>query len=601
MMTNSIYSQQADDTILDEMVISHEKLQTHHKSQRKIIIDDTLTRESTQSFTDFLLFNSFIYFKENGSGMVASPSFRGTTAQQTTVLWNGIRINSQFLGQTDFNAISYKEFNNIIIQPGGSSVISGSGAIGGTIHLNNGLVFKEQINGDLQLAYGSFNTYRFNSRFDTGSKKYQIQLNIHHHQSTNDFEVPYRNWKNTNGQFYNNSLNASMGYRFSRGNELSFHSNTYQDKRHFSLTSPNEIPGKYKNFTNRNLLQWKKANQNMNSLLKLVYLKEQYKYFENLQNENFTSGLINSYIIKYELDYSIQPKNKISAVVDYQSHSGSGKNTGIIKAHQQSGSAALLFSHLLNRHSGIEIGIRKEIAEDFESPFLYSAGAFLQFSEYYKLKSSLSKNFRIPTFNDLYWQPGGNLNLKPETSIQAEIGQEFSSKYLSVHHQLYYNKIADMIRWIPTSAGYWSAFNTDEVQILGTEVEVNSKLKWQKHYFDLSLGYTFNHSKDTSTNQFLVYSPKHRIIGTFQYRYEHWRFRLQSFYNGKVFTKADNDEETALLGYALANAFLSYDFGKRNQYKIALEMRNIFDTMYQNVESRPMPGRNYFVQFITQF
>ena len=75
--------------------------------------------------------------------MVSSPSFRGTTAQQTAVVWNGININSQLLGQTDFNTVSTRGYNSIAVKAGGGSVVYGSGAIGGTIHLNNDLKFKK--------------------------------------------------------------------------------------------------------------------------------------------------------------------------------------------------------------------------------------------------------------------------------------------------------------------------------------------------------------------------------------------------------------------------------------------------------------------------
>ena len=83
-------------------------------------------------------------FKENGLGMVSSPSFRGTTAQQTAVIWNGININSQLNGQTDFNTITTRDYTSITVRSGGGSSIYGSSAIGGSIHLNNELTFKNQ-------------------------------------------------------------------------------------------------------------------------------------------------------------------------------------------------------------------------------------------------------------------------------------------------------------------------------------------------------------------------------------------------------------------------------------------------------------------------
>src|SRR5690606_15465606 len=80
-------------TLLNKLIIFNNRLHTHNNYQNLHILSDTLIDRNTSTFTDFLLVNSPVYFKENGAGMVSSPSFRGTTAQQTAVLWNGIEIN----------------------------------------------------------------------------------------------------------------------------------------------------------------------------------------------------------------------------------------------------------------------------------------------------------------------------------------------------------------------------------------------------------------------------------------------------------------------------------------------------------------------------
>src|SRR5690606_18079838 len=106
-----------------------------------------------------------IYFKENGYGMVSSPAFRGTTAQQTGVLWNGIKVNSALLGQTDFNSTSFKEYDNIVVKPGGGSILNGSGVIGGTIHLTTTPTFNKAIENKIHLNYGGFIPREFTIKF----------------------------------------------------------------------------------------------------------------------------------------------------------------------------------------------------------------------------------------------------------------------------------------------------------------------------------------------------------------------------------------------------------------------------------------------------
>jgi len=121
---------------LQEVSISDLQLKKHSESQSVLKLSDSIIKNNKPSLTSLLNYNSLIYFKENGLGMVSSASFRGTTAQQTAVIWNGININSQLNGQTDFNTISTRNFNSISVRSGGGSAIYGSSAIGGSIHLN---------------------------------------------------------------------------------------------------------------------------------------------------------------------------------------------------------------------------------------------------------------------------------------------------------------------------------------------------------------------------------------------------------------------------------------------------------------------------------
>ena len=128
---------------LEEVIVSDSRLKRYTEGHKlKILRDSTLQRNGV-FLTSLLAFNSNIYFKENGFGMVSSPAFRGTNASHTAVVWNGININSQLNGQVDFNTINPFNYSSVAIRSGGGSVQFGSGAIGGSVHLNNDLRFEK--------------------------------------------------------------------------------------------------------------------------------------------------------------------------------------------------------------------------------------------------------------------------------------------------------------------------------------------------------------------------------------------------------------------------------------------------------------------------
>ena len=106
---------------LKEVVVSDSNLKNFSNTQSIQRLNDSIISKNQSSLTSLLNYNTVLYFKENGLGMTSAPSFRGTTSQQTVVVWNGINVNSQLLGQADFNTISTRGFNSIDVKAGGGN------------------------------------------------------------------------------------------------------------------------------------------------------------------------------------------------------------------------------------------------------------------------------------------------------------------------------------------------------------------------------------------------------------------------------------------------------------------------------------------------
>ena len=420
LMCHLICAQQA--VILNEVIVSDSQLKNFSDTKSIQVLNDSVIKNNQASLTALLDYNSLIYFKENGLGMVSSPSFRGTTAQQTAVIWNGININSQFTGQTDFNTISTRDFTSISIQPGGGSTIYGSSAIGGTIHLNNDLSFKKQFANNFQLNYGSFNTLGVNYNSAVSTAKTSIQISISRNSSDNDYKYLNSDQINKNGQFYNTSISANFGYKLNAFNFLKLYSQLFESERHFSGGLGSFSISKYQDLNSRNLLEWDNFSNAFTSKIKLAFLSEQYKYFESADAPIFDYGKAETFIAKYDLHYKITPSANFNAIVDFTNIKSVGSNIGSNQRFITSG--ALLFKKQFKDILSFELSFRKEIAANYESPLLYAAGMKYAFSKYYFLKLNSSRSFRIPTFNDNYWQRSGNIELKPELADQAELIQE---------------------------------------------------------------------------------------------------------------------------------------------------------------------------------
>ena len=589
-MCQIILAQHDSITKLKEVLVSDNHLKSFSNTQSIQQLSDTIISKNQSSLTSLLNYNTVIYFKENGLGMTSSPSFRGTTSQQTVVVWNGININSQLLGQTDFNTISTRGFNSIDVKAGGGSVIYGSGAIGGTIHLNNDLKFTDTFKNDLQIYYGEFNTLSTIYGITAATKKWSFDASFTRNSSDNDFKFVGQDAHNLNGQYYNNTLDAAIGYKINAKNSIKFYSEIYDGERHFSLTSPNATRTRYEDYNTRNLFTWSSTFTKSISNLRLAYITEHYNYFEDINRDGFTSGGVKSFIGKYDLDYTISSTIKISSILDYTKNDGIG--SGIGKSNREIGGVSILWNHILSEKWNYEMSARKEVSDVYKSPVLFSVGSRYNFSDFYQLKFNFSRNYRIPTFNDLYWEGSGNPDLKPESSFQAEIGNQFNYKNLRLSLTGYTMKIADMIRWLPNNSGNWSPVNTDKVSIYGAEALLGWRKSFNKHNFDFSGTYAYTVSLDNNTDKQLFYVPYHKLTGSLSYYYKKISAYYQIMYTGEIFTTSDNNPKYILDAYNVSNVGVDYNFSKKNVFKIGIRTANIWNEKYEALPSRFMPGRN---------
>ena len=598
-MCQCILGQNDSITKLKEVVVADYYLKNADKTQTVIQLNAKLIQKNQPLLTDLLNYNSTIYFKQYGRGMLSTVSFRGTTASQTAVIWNGININSQLTGSTDFNTINTSDYNSISVKAGGGSVVYGSGAIGGSVHLNNDLSFTRQNITTVQTNYGSFNTIGVNLNSKVSNEKWSLQLGLTNNSSTNDyFYVNSYDWKgqqrkNLNGEYINTSFNANFGYKINVTNQITLYSQSSNTDRNISLILPSESKTKYVNSFSRNLLDYTTKINNVSISLKNAFVYEKFKYYPDIDNNDFTYGSSESFISKLNFGMPISSSFKLDAILDYNTTNGYGSSFG--NNTRNIGSGTIVLKHIFNLKWQSDFNIRQEITTNYEPPLLFSLGSAYVFNSIYTLKINVSTNYRIPTFNDLYWEgsSSGNLNLKPESSKQIEVGNVFKFKKLILSPSLYYMKIKDLISWIPGEGGNWSPQNTAKVTTMGTDVLLNWKIDFGKNNFDINATYGYTISKNEITQKQLFFVPYHKATLAISHSYKQLAIDYQFLYNGFVFTRADNNPLETVKAYQVSNLGISYDFKFLESIKLGFQILNIMNLAYESLEQRPLPGRHF--------
>ncbi|MBV1923418.1 MAG: TonB-dependent receptor [Flavobacteriaceae bacterium] len=580
---------------LDEVVVVDTKLTKYSEGFKVKSISDSLTSRNNTSLTDVLRFNSSIYFKENGYGMVSSPSFRGTNASQTAVIWNGISINSSLNGQTDFNIIVPNAADQITIRSGGGSVQYGSGAIGGSVHLNNTISFRKAQRNELELSYGSYEASKFNFKSITSNKHLYSSVNVNYINSINDYKYINKELKNENGAFQKLNVGYNFGARFSN-HILTWNSNYFYGDRDFSSTITAPSNNNYKDVTTRNLLTWTMNSNQFISKVKGAHLFERYRYFPDKDNLQFSEGKTNTYIADYSLDYFASEKLKFNATLNYTFIEGKGSNIG--SNQRNTLSAIILMKHKVSSKLSYGVNVRQEFLNEFENPLLVSLDGKYQLQPWYAIKTNASRNYRVPTFNDLYWDAGGNIDLKPETSIQAEIGNVFNFSDWELSLNGFYIDSKDLISWRPNETGLWQPINIAETENYGLEFSSEFSKRINQHALSLLMSYSYTKAINKEKNKQLLYVPFHKATGLLQYQYKNISFNYQLLYNGEVFTTTDNIG--IVEDYLVSNLGLEYQLNT-NKTPITLggNINNLFNIYYENVAYRPMPDRNIqiFINF----
>ena len=589
--------------VLDAVVLSDTKLKQYASGFKITKLNDSVIAKNAPSLTGLLAFNSNIYFKENGFGMVSSPSFRGTNASQTAVIWNGININSQLNGQTDFNTINTSQFNDVSIRSGGGSVQYGSGSIGGTVHLNNNLAFYAHFNNDVRVSYGSFDTKNIRYSSDFGHQTWSGNIGLSFMESENDYAFLGTGLRNTNGAFHNVNVNANFGLFVSDCDVLKLYHQSFVSDRALSSTLVVPSQSKFEDENFRTMLEWSHLSPTISSKFKVAHLQELFRYFDNKDQPDYSFGKVNTLILKHNFDLRLSKTINLQSSLEYNYIEGDGSS--FAKTERRVFSATALLKHELTEKLTYGVNLRKDFTSDFESPFVFSLDARYKVSQAYTLKLNGSKNFRIPTFNDLYWQPGGNLDLVPESSYQIDFGQDFNYKFLNLKLNAFYIITDHLIQWQPNANGVWSPINIAEVENYGLETEMILQKQVGKQHLQLNANYSYTVSEDTTTKKQLVYVPFHKGNVNIAYSLQSFSMFYQHLFNGDVFITDDNltGRNFSLNAFDVANIGFDYKIlsTASSTLNIGLTINNLYNEIYQNVASRPMPNRNFNIQLHYKF
>ncbi len=606
---------QRDTVLLDEVIIEgiNPSLYLPGGAQRNINTDST----RLQSLGYALKTQAPIYLVEYGTrGQLASINLRGLGSSRTALLWQGMEINSFTLGQADFNQITASSGYQMTLQLGSVGALFGNGALGGAITLDHFPVFNQGITLNTSQGVGSFGYFTSQIGLSYSSAKIHSSTAFNFRKARNNFSYYNGNQRlrQKNARFDNSSFTQDLYYRINDTQSLSWHlwyNDFYREiqPHREDLQNTDELD----NSNLRTTLQWTVTKPQITTKTSLGFSRDDQVY--NNEDQVALNRWFAAFDMEWTKAYNILIKasakiNHLVAQVDAYD--------GGIQETRATLSGSLLWD--VNPRFKVGINISAPTLDDkieALSPLLSAQYVLIRgpHSEL-SLDGQLSKAYRLPTLNDRYWNPGGNVDLKAESSVNWEFGASFTTKKESLAYEgslRYFNHHVDnWIIWIPGGREtndqgnvitFWFPDNIRKVSAQGVESFNSLKFRFADKRWNTSLTAhgSFNRSVnkqvlsalDRSLNKQLPYTPKWLLNAQWSWVFDTWSWGIQANYRGQRFVETNN-ELPALPGFTLYRMVVSkYGKLKPINWRAEIAVNNLFNLDYENFENRAMPGRNF--------
>mgnify|MGYP000035308634 CR=1 FL=1 len=605
LLAQSIFAQQ-DTVKIAPFTLTEQKVSPSYKST----VLDSASINNENNLAELLTNNSSIFIKSYGSGSLATASFRGTGASHTKVQWNGINLNSPMNGQIDFSLFPTFFFSNVEAHHGASGLIDGNGALGGSVIIGNTETYNKDLSSNIHQSFGSFGSYTTGIKGAYSNQKWFLETKLYNNVSENNFN--YINSTKTNNPT-ETQINANLKqwgvqqnmYRKFKNSSLGARLWYFDSERNLPrtmLVADNDENQTDQSF--RGLIEWKGLYNNLQYHISSGIVKNDLNYNNEIA-KIFSRN--KSYLSDNNINTNLYLNNNLIITNNLNVRYESAKADGYSDSHSRFNNSWLIGINKKIKRLDVDffnrlISVGKEI-----KPLAPTLGVRYQIlkKEILFIKANTGINYNYPTFNDLFWNPGGNNNLKPEEAQMNEIGLNFIQKSdkttINIELTGFYSKVNNWIIWQPTEFGYWSPQNLRNVINQGIENTITTTTSFKTLTVKNKISYAYTESTnskskntlDNSLDKQLIYVPFHKLNYTLYLTYKSFTLNYNYNYTGKRFTTSDNN--WYLPANFTSNISLAKGFRVSSKTKIVttFKVNNLLDQNYQSIAYRAMPGRNY--------
>lgn len=566
-----------------------------------IFSPEFLSLRSFLTLSSILNYAPGIYIRDyGGMGSLTLLSYRGHPSARTIIYLNDIPLNSFQNGVVDLSLLPVESLTSISISP--YTHFQGEANIGGSVHLT----VQAQNRPKVKAEYGSYNLFHttIQSAFDSSSL-----LSIRYYQTDGNYPIHIQSGSNTLTFRRANSDIRKFSGIFLAG---SGDDEKFQIQQLFYLHSEERgVPGpvlqgkledRFARLSINEMLhsiQWRFKTASLRSST-VLSLRHTSTHFVDPALTAFGVNGVNNHYRETQVMASLRAETRYGNF-DLRGNSATligilhgplliTKSTQTVSRIEQRLGISATFSL-----APLKIGMTTQTILSQDVLALLPSLIVQSSHPIGTLTAAISKNFRFPTFNELYYFNYGNRNLKPESSVNIDFTFTTSlSSLLQLHLSIFYARVKNYILSVPKSPIEWQAANVGATQHSGIELFTAINLGRITSHF---ISFTYQRSTirtGTYSMNDIPYVPRllFRYIG--QVHYKQMRIGASVEATSSRYALASNIPESKLPPYWIVDLFVEYISPlpfRDLMSSLRLECHNILNTTYSVILNYPMPGR----------
>jgi iron complex outermembrane recepter protein len=581
--------------------------------------------------------------KYGSSGGYSTISLRGSSANQVTILIDGIPIDSAQSGVVNLGEIPISNLEKIEIYQSNIPVEFNTAPIGGVVNL-----ITKKSHGTkslMKLTGGSFDTYSSQFLSSYNSDPFEILGLFSNQKSRGNFKYLDKNGtefnenddeivKRKNNKLEEYNLFFKGSYDFTDEIRIQLSNNFDQNNQGLpgigSIQTDDTEMHTTKNMINL-MLDWKEFLTPIMNFSANTFYSYQNQHFVDPDGElgigksmtdDITDRIGQNFLFKIypveviSITTSLGIKEEIFKPWDELSKPS---RDGIQKRDENYASSsvelhlfehkvilqgALRYNHFKSKFEKPDVTfaitkteVNENITEDFYSP---SQGIIIKPFDFLTLKGNIGRYYRVPNYIELFGLDGtiiGNQDLAPEKSNNWDSGFFFDIKdfyiidYFNIEYSYFDNEVEDLIQFQMISSTMSKAFNTDSAQIRGHEISLDFSIF--KHFKFLG-NYTFMNAVNTTSeknleNNKLPFRPKEEGIGRLTTYFEKFEVFCEADFMREVFLNPANNDKVP--ERTIYNA--GFSIKPLKLLEVAFEVKNFTDNRVFDMRNFPLPGINY--------